>query len=135
MHTELGNAQGLGAVLAAEARVLGSGAGRAAAVRELVQLRKAEADVEPEELERLWLGVLDLLPMDTEALERLERLGLARRDSGLLLHVDAKLGALWRDGGLAAAHVARLGAALEARGDAAALDTYRAALGHDPESL
>jgi tetratricopeptide (TPR) repeat protein len=135
MHTELGNAQGLATVLAAEARALGSGAGRAAALRELVQLRKAEADVEPEELERLWLGVLDLLPMDTEALERLERLALARRDSGLLLHVDAKLGALWRDDGLAAAHVARLGAALEAHGDEAALDTYRAALAHDPESL
>jgi cellulose synthase operon protein C len=135
MHTELGNTRGLAAVLGAEARALGSVAGRAAALRELVELRKAEADGDPEELERLWLGVLDLSPMDTEALERLERLALARQDSGLLLHVDAKLGALWREGGLAAAHVGRLGAALEASGDAAALDTYRAALAHDPESL
>ncbi len=135
LYSELGVWESLAGVYTTESRVLADAGARIAVLRELARLQDAKQLVTPEQLRQTYFAILQLDPADIGALVALEQLALVSRDTQLLSHVDAKLGAAVEDPALVAAHHTRLAESLEAAGDASALEVYRAALARDPENL
>jgi tetratricopeptide (TPR) repeat protein len=135
LYSELGAWEKLAGVYTTESRVLADPGARIAALRELARLQETKELVTSEQLRQTYFAILQLDPVDLGALIALERVALASRDTQLLSHVDAKLGAAVEDAGLVSAHHTRLAESLEAAGDASALDVYRAALARDAENL
>jgi tetratricopeptide (TPR) repeat protein len=135
LYASLGSWEALARVYSTESRVLSDVGARVAALRELGRLQETKGVGSTEQLKQTYFSILQLVPTDAGTLLQLERMALIAGDRQLLAHVDAKLGAVIEEPILAAAHHTRLAEALEAAGDASALDVYRAALGRDPENL
>lgn len=125
----------LAQVYATESRVFSDTGARVAALRELARLQEVRGIGAEDQQRATHIAILQMSPSDPSALAALERLALGMGDAQLLTHVDAKLGATSAVPSLAAAHQTRLAETLEALEDPSALDTYRAALGRDPENL
>jgi tetratricopeptide (TPR) repeat protein len=135
LYVEAGAWDSLARVYATEARVLSDVGARVAALKELARLQEVRGVGRPEELRAAYIAVLQLSPSDPGALAALERVALSSKDTQLLTHVDAKLGATLGTPALAAVHQTRLAEALEALGDPSALETFRAALARDRDNL
>lgn len=132
LYEKLGKSEALERIYRSEARVFGAPAARVVALCELLRLQERGAATD--ELRQTCYAILQIDAANLEALECLERLALETNDASLLMDVDAKL-AVALGGSGAAAHQTRLAEALEARGDASALEMYRAALNGDPDDL
>ena len=122
-------------VLSAEARVFNDPAARVGALRELARVQEEFAAATPEQVKNSYFAILQLVPMDPAALRALEQRALREGDKKLLAHIDAKLGAQVEEPQLVALYNTRLAEALEELGDGSALETFRAALRQDPESI
>lgn len=118
-----------------QARVTSDSGMRIAALRELARLQEAEQLVSPNQARQTLYSILQLVPTDAGALGELERIALGEGDRQLLAHVDATLASSTSTAEVVAAHQTRLAEALEASGDRAALQIYRAALGSDPDNI
>ena len=122
-------------VLSSEARVFNEPAARVGALRELGRVQEEFAGASPEQVQNSYFAILQLVPTDLAALRALEQRALREGDKKLLAHIDAKLGAMVEEPQLIALYHARLAEALEELGDGSALETFRSALRHDPESI
>ncbi len=122
-------------VLSAEARVFNDPIPRVGALRELARVQEDFAAASPEQVQKSYFAILQLVPTDLAALRALEQRALREGDKKLLAHIDAKLGALVEEPQLIALYHARLAEALEELGDPSALDVFRSALSKDPESI
>ena len=122
-------------VLSSEARVFNDPGARVGALRELARVQEEFAGASPEQVQNSYFAILQLLPTDLAALRALEQRALREGDKKLLSHIDAKLGAMVEEPQLIALYHTRLAEALEELGDASALETFRSALRHDPESI
>jgi tetratricopeptide (TPR) repeat protein len=112
-----------------------NGFARAAVLRELARLEETKLDGAPADIVERYSAIVRLAPSDVAALRELERVAIAQKSWAELTQIDAKLGALADDAAVAAAHQTRLAEELELSADPSALDTYRAALARDPESV
>jgi len=138
LYRRLARHDALARTYGALARVLGDPGARVAALRELARLVEKEAAKDParaSELRQVHETILQLAPDDPGALEALERLALAKDDRALLARIDQRLALRSGDAKVASAYQTRLAESLEAGGDPAALDAYRAALKSDPENV
>ncbi len=135
LYAERGAWEPLCRVLSAEARAFKDPGARAGALRELARIQEDFAGAEPEQVQQTYFAILQLLPADLGALRALEQQALRQGDKKLLAHIDAKLGALLEEPQLVTLHHTRLAEALEELGDPSALELYRSALAHDPESV
>ena len=135
LYAERGAWELLCQVLSAEARVFNDPGARVGALRELARVQEEFAAASPEQVQKSYFAILQLLPTDLAALRALEQRALREGDNKLLAHIDAKLGALVEEPQLIALYHTRLGEALEELGDASALDVFRSALSRDPESI
>jgi len=122
-------------VLSSEARVFNDPAARVGALRELARVQEEFAGASPEQVQNSYFAILQLVPTDLAALRALEQRALREGDKKLLSHIDAKLGAMVEEPQLIALYHARLAEALEELGDGSALEMFRSALRHDPESI
>ena len=122
-------------VLAAEARVFNDPAARVGALRELARIQEEFSGATPDQVQNSYFAILQLLPTDLAALRALEQRALREGDKKLLSHIDAKLGAMVEEPQLIALYHTRLAEALEELGDGSALEMFRSALRHDPESV
>jgi cellulose synthase operon protein C len=122
-------------VLSSEARVFNEPSARVGALRELARVQEEFAGASPEQVQNSYFAILQLLPTDLAALRALEQRALREGDKKLLSHIDAKLGAMVEEPQLIALYHTRLAEALEELGDASAMETFRSALRHDPESI
>ncbi|HEY8430949.1 MAG TPA: tetratricopeptide repeat protein, partial [Sandaracinaceae bacterium] len=134
LYRKLARHDALARIYGTLARVLADPGARVAALRELARLEQ-RGERDPSELRNLFEAILSLSPDDPGALDALEALALERGDRALLARVDRRLAAHAGDAKTAAAYQARLAESLEAAGDPAALDAYRAALDSDPQNL
>ncbi len=133
LYRKLSRQDALAKVYGTLARVLNDPGARVAALRELarIQARAGASD----ELRPIHEAILGLAPDDPGALEALEAIALEQGDRALLAKVDRHLVKTAGDAKIAAAYQTRLAESLEAAGDPAALDAYRAALDSDAESI
>ncbi len=122
-------------VLSSEARVFNDPAARVGALRELARVQEEFSGASPEQVQNSYFAILQLLPTDLAALRALEQRALREGDKKLLSHIDAKLGAMVEEPQLIALYHTRLAEALEELGDASAMEMFRSALRHDPESI
>src|SRR5262249_10353541 len=135
LYAGLGVNDKLGRCLMAQARILENGLAKVAVLRELARLAELRVEASPPEVAERSPTTVLTSPGDASALGALDRGAIANKNWDLLTQVDSKLGALTDDQVAAAAHQTRLGEELELRGDASALDTFRAALARDPENI
>ncbi len=135
LFSKLGHFEGLAKVYTQQAAVLTDVGAKVAALRELSRLQESRGAGGIDALRGTFISILQLAPSDLGALAELERIALSMGDAQLLTHVDAKLGATSVVATVAAAHQTRLAEMLEAIGDDSALESYRAALARDPESM
>ncbi|HET7545058.1 MAG TPA: tetratricopeptide repeat protein [Polyangiaceae bacterium] len=135
LYAERGTWDLLCQVLSSEARVFNDPAARVGALRELGRVQEEFAGASPEQVQNSYFAILQLLPTDLAALRALEQRALREGDKKLLSHIDAKLGAMVEEPQLVALYHARLAEALEELGDGSALEMFRSALRHDPESI
>ncbi len=135
LYAERGVWEPLCQVLSAESRVFKDPGARVGALRELARIQEEFAGAPPEQVQHSYFAILQLLPGDIGALRALEQRALREGDKKLLAHIDAKLGALLEEPPLVALHHTRLAEALEELGDPSALEVFRSALAHDPESV
>ncbi|MCC7542141.1 MAG: tetratricopeptide repeat protein, partial [Deltaproteobacteria bacterium] len=108
---------------------------RVAALRDLARLLESRGPVSGADLRATYDALLELSPGDPGALEALERLALANDDVELLVRVDGQLAEGATDATVASFHSCRRAECLEARGDAAAVSAFRAAIQADPENI
>ncbi len=135
LYAEVGAWEPLGQLYSLQSRVLGDPGARIAALRELARMEDNRDGRNLETLKQAHFAILQLAPTDPIALASLEQIAIETGDADLLAHVDAALAGSVEDPMLASAHHTRLAEALEARGDATALDRHRTALSTDPENL
>lgn len=135
LYAERGAWDLLSQVLSSEARVFNDPVARVGALRELARIQEDFSAATPEQVQKSYFAILQLLPTDLAALRALEQRALREGDKKLLAHIDAKLGALVEEPQLIALYHTRLAEALEELGDASALDVFRSALSRDPESI
>jgi tetratricopeptide (TPR) repeat protein len=135
LYAELGASEKLAHCLMGQARIVQNGFARVAVLRELGRLEELRMAAAPGEIAERYLTIVRVAPGDTAALWALERVAVASKSWTLLSQVDTKLGALLEEPTLVASHQTRLAESLEVTGGASALDTYRAALARDPESI
>ncbi|MFW6050499.1 MAG: tetratricopeptide repeat protein [Myxococcota bacterium] len=135
LHRRVGNRGRLAEVLQSQAEVFADRGARLAALRELLRLRTQEGVGSDEEVAATCEAILELAPDDPVALEVLEERALREADRDRLVYVDSRLAASVENPLERAAHHTRLGESLEARGEPAAIEAYRAALGEDPENI
>jgi tetratricopeptide (TPR) repeat protein len=135
LYADLGASDKLAQCLMGQARVVENGFARVAVLRELGRLEELRMAAVPGEIVERYLTVVRVAPSDTAALFSLERVAISSKSWTLLSQVDTKLGALLEEPSLVASHQTRLAEALELTGGDLALDTYRAALARDPDSI
>ena len=135
LYAERGAWDLLSQVLSSEARVFNDPAARVGALRELARIQEDFSAASPEQVQKSYFAILQLLPTDLAALRALEQRALREGDKKLLAHIDAKLGALVEEPQLIALYHTRLAEALEELGDPSALEVFRSALSRDPESI
>ncbi|MFW5920273.1 MAG: tetratricopeptide repeat protein, partial [Polyangiales bacterium] len=135
LYRRVGQWDSLAGVYERQAKVLGDAGGQVAALHELARLRERHGVGTAEDLEVAYQAILQRAPDDAIALDGLERLALSQGDRGMLIGVDARLSTQAQEHELKAAHQTRLAESLEAAGDPSALEAYRTALEHDPESI
>ncbi|HET9930496.1 MAG TPA: tetratricopeptide repeat protein [Polyangiaceae bacterium] len=135
LYAERGAFEALANVYATEARILSEGATRVAALRELGRLQQSGRVENSDRGRQAFEAILQIMPEDVGALFALERLALSQSDGELLAHIDAKLSRILPDPLSIAQYETRLGEVLEAQEDPQALELYRSALVHDPESI
>lgn len=117
------------------AQVVADPAARVLFLHRLAKVQDERSLAGPEQIQRTYELILQLVPRDIEALFALERLALRQGDRELLRRTDTELAGVIRTPQLAAAHETRLAEALEFADDASALTLYRQAIAHDPENL
>lgn len=127
--------ESLAEVLEAQIAVMTGIAGRVAALRLLRVIRERNPNVDVALLKQLDSALLGLLPNDLQALQNLEAVAIKQDDHALLSQVDSRLAVVETDKASMAAHQTRLGETMEARGDASAIEVFRAAVSLDTENL
>ena len=135
LYAQLGTWDQLVQTYTTQARVLGDTGARVAVLRELARVQESRNIGGSDELQQTYFAILQLDPTDVSILRELECIALARSDTKLLAHVDAKLAALLTDQRLSGIHCVRLAEYLESVEDPSALQTYQMALDRDPDSL
>jgi tetratricopeptide (TPR) repeat protein len=135
LYAELGRTPQLVECLDAQAKILQNGFARVAVLRELARLEELKMDAVPAAIIERYMAIVRVAPTDAAALRSLARIALGQKNWQLLAQIDAKLGALTQDAADAAAFHTELAEELELSNDPSALDTYRAALVRDPESI
>lgn len=135
LYAETGQWSELARVLQAASRTSSSKAMRVASLRALATTFELRGGGDSSNLDLAIAQLLREAPDDLPALAARERFAVNAKDAASIQHVDQKLGSLIADPVLASAYRTRLAEALEAAGDAAALDYYRSALEQDPDNL
>ncbi len=130
IYEKTGDVKALGDVYRRQADVLGDEAARVAALRELSRVERDDRL-----LRETYETILSLERGDEEALEGLAAMARARKDEAALIGLEARLATATTDPTLTAFHQARVAEQLERVGGPGALESYRAALALDPESM
>jgi tetratricopeptide (TPR) repeat protein len=133
LYVDTDNRARLADVLAFESQLLMSHGARVAAL--VSRMRIIEASKDDEALLAACRDVLACEATNVPALETLERLGQRMGDTRLLAEVDTLSSKITTDPAMLALHYTRLGDSLLATNAASALNAYRTAIGHAPDTL
>jgi len=130
IYDQSNNVAGLADVYQRQADVISDPTAKVAALRELA---RAETDelAKAKTLE----AILDVARGDLEALEGLAAMARARNDGAALLGLEARLATAAAEPTVQAFHQAKVAELLERVGGPGALETYRAAIKSDGESM
>lgn len=135
IYSSLGKFEDLARTYERQAKVSTRAEAKVSALRELARVQETQRLVDTSDVAKTHLSIVKLAPGDGSVLTALERLAITRRDWELVSQVDEQLAACSDDPAVVAAYQTRLAEALEERGDAGALDTYRLALSQDPNAI
>ncbi len=131
IYQQSGDHDALSVVYQRQAAAFDDAAARVAAYRGLLGVLEQAKDVDVERVRETQMALLQVAPNDAQALLALEALAITADDLPLMAQLDAKLSVAGLDKYSTSAYQTRLAEAMEARGDRAALEVYRAALSHD----
>ncbi len=130
-----GDHDALALVYQRQAAAFNDAAARVAAYRGLLGVLEQAEKVDLDRVRQTQMALLQVAPNDVQALLALEALALSAEDMALMAQLDAKLSVAGLDRHSTSAYQTRLAEAMEARGDRAALEVFRAALSHDPLNM